>query len=138
MEQLGLGIDMHLPMSNYSKGMKQKVLVAGALLHDPDILLLDEPLSGLDVSTTLVFKDILKQLADMGKLIIYSSHILEVVEKLCTRVIIINKGNIVADDSIYRLTDLMALPSLESIFKELVQEEDTVEVAQNIIAFMRV
>ena len=138
MEQFGLGVDMHLPISNYSKGMRQKVLLAGALLHNPEILLLDEPLSGLDVTTTLVFKDILKQLSAMGKLIIYSSHILEVVEKVCTRVIVINKGTIVADDSIHRLSDLMALPSLESIFRELVQQEDTDEVARNIIAFMRV
>jgi ABC-2 type transport system ATP-binding protein len=137
MEQLGLGVDMHLPISSYSKGMKQKVLIAGALLHNPNILLLDEPLSGLDVTTTLVFKDILKQLAEMGKIIIYSSHILEVVEKLCSRVIIINKGTIVADDSIHRLSDLMALPSLESIFKELVQQGDTGKVAQSIISLMQ-
>jgi ABC-2 type transport system ATP-binding protein len=137
MEQLGLGVDMYIPISSYSKGMKQKVLIAGALLHNPNILLLDEPLSGLDISTTLVIKDILKQLAAMGKIIIYSSHILEVVEKLCSRVIIINKGTIVADDSIHRLSDLMALPSLESIFKELVKQEDTVKVAQNIISYMQ-
>jgi ABC-2 type transport system ATP-binding protein len=137
MEQLGLGVDMYIPISSYSKGMKQKVLIAGALLHNPNILLLDEPLSGLDISTTLVIKDILKQLAAMGKIIIYSSHILEVVEKLCSRVIIINKGTIVADDSIHRLSDLMALPSLESIFKELVQQENTVKVAQNIISYMQ-
>jgi len=137
MTLLGLGVDMHLPMSAYSKGMKQKVMIAAALLHNPDILLLDEPLSGLDVTTTLVFKDILTRLADMGKIIIYSSHILEVVEKICSRVIIINRGKIVADDSVSHLSRLMSLPSLESIFKELVRQEDTVEVARNIIAFMK-
>jgi ABC-2 type transport system ATP-binding protein len=136
MEQLGLGVDMHLPISNYSKGMRQKVLIAAALLHNPDILLLDEPLSGLDVATSLVFKDILAQLARMGKLIIYSSHILEVVEKLCSRVIIINKGTIVADDSVRQLSSLMQLPSLESIFKELVQQEDTEESARKIISII--
>lgn len=137
MEQLGLSVDMHLTISSYSKGMKQKVLIAAALLHDPDVLLLDEPLSGLDVTTTLIFKDILTRLAEMGKIIIYSSHILEVVEKICTRVIIINKGKIVADDSVKQLSSLMALPSLESIFKELVQQEDTVKVAENIISIMQ-
>jgi ABC-2 type transport system ATP-binding protein len=136
MVQLGLSVDMYLPMSSYSKGMKQKILIAATLLHNPDILLLDEPLAGLDISTTLIFKDILKRLAEMGKIIIYSSHILEVVEKICTRVIIINKGKIVADDSVSHLQHLMALPSLESIFKELVQHEDTVEVARNIISYM--
>jgi ABC-2 type transport system ATP-binding protein len=137
MEQLGLAVDMHLPISTYSKGMKQKVLIAAALLHNPDILLLDEPLSGLDISTTLVFKDILTRLAEMGKIIIYSSHILEVVEKICSRVIIINRGKIVADDSVSNLSRLMALPSLESIFKELVQQEDTVKVASTIISLMQ-
>jgi ABC-2 type transport system ATP-binding protein len=133
MEQFGIGLDMHLSISSYSKGMKQKVLVASALLHNPDILLLDEPLSGLDITTTMVFKDILKQLAQMGKIVIYSSHILEVVEKICTRVIIINKGTIVANDSVDSLSRLMSLPSLESIFNELVHQEDTLEVADNII-----
>ncbi|MCP5048187.1 MAG: ABC transporter ATP-binding protein [bacterium] len=137
MDLLGLGVDMHLPISAYSKGMKQKVLIAAALLHNPDILLLDEPLSGLDISTTMVFKDIITRLAAMGKIIIYSSHILEVVEKICTRVIIINKGKVVADDSVSHLSHLMSLPSLESIFKELVRQEDTVKVAENIISLMK-
>jgi len=134
MSQFGLSVDMHLPISNYSKGMRQKVLISAALLHNPDILLLDEPLSGLDVTTTLVFKDILIQLAELGKIIIYSSHILEVVERVCKRVIIINKGNIVADDSVQQLQSLMKLPSLESIFKELVHQSNTEESARNIIA----
>ncbi len=137
MEQFGLSVDMHLPISNYSKGMRQKVLIASALLHNPDILLLDEPLVGLDVSTTLVLKDILTQLAKMGKTIVYSSHILEVVEKLCSRVIIINKGTIVADDSVQKLSALMQLPSLESIFKELVQQEDTEKSAKKIISIIQ-
>ncbi len=137
MGQLGLSVDMHLPISTYSKGMKQKVLIAAALLHDPDILLLDEPLSGLDVTTTMVFKDVLNRLAEMGKMIIYSSHILEVVEKICHRIIVITKGTIVADDSVENLSSLMALPSLESIFKQLVQQEDTGIVADSIISFMR-
>jgi ABC-2 type transport system ATP-binding protein len=137
MEQFGLSVDMHLPISNYSRGMRQKVLISAALLHNPDILLLDEPLSGLDVATTLVFKDILGQLAAMGKIILYSSHILEVVEKLCHRVIIINKGTIVADDSMQQLSSLMKLPSLESIFKELVQQKDTEKSAKEIISIIQ-
>jgi len=97
---------------------------------------LDEPLSGLDVTTTMVFKDILTRLAMMGKMTIYSSHILEVVEKICDRVIIIDKGTIVADDSVANLSRLMELPSLESIFKELVHQEKTGEKAEQIISFM--
>lgn len=136
MEQFGLSLDMHLPISSYSKGMTQKILISAALLHNPDILLLDEPLSGLDVTTTMVFKDILTRLAMMGKMIIYSSHILEVVEKICDRVIIIDKGIIVADDSVASLSRLMELPSLESIFKGLVQQERTEEKAEQIISIM--
>ena len=137
MEQFSLSLDMHLPISSYSKGMTQKILISAALLHNPEILLFDEPLSGLDVATTLVFKDILTHLARMGKIILYSSHILDVVEKICDRVIIINKGVIAADDSIENLSRLMELPSLESIFKELVQQEETEKRAENIISIMQ-
>lgn len=138
MEQLGLSLEMYLPISSYSRGMKQKVLIASALLHNPDILLLDEPLTGLDVTTTLVFKDILNRLSRMGKIILFSSHILEVVERLCSRVIIIDKGKILADDSVENLSRLMKLPSLESIFKKLVQQEEMEKRAANIITLMEV
>lgn len=133
MEQFGLSVEMNMSIASYSKGMRQKVLVAATLLHNPDILLLDEPLTGMDVFTMQVFKDLLNHLAQMGKMVIYSSHILEVVEKVCTRVIILNKGKILADDSVHRLERLMALPSLELIFTELVQQQDTVKVAENIL-----
>lgn len=137
MEQLGLSIDMYLPISNYSKGMRQKILIVASLLHNPDILLLDEPLSGLDISTMLIFKDILSQFSKQGKIIIYSSHILEVVEKLCDRVIIIDKGNIIADNSVTQLKELMQLPSLESIFKRLVHYENLQQTAENIISAIK-
>ncbi len=137
MEQLGLSIDMHLPISNYSKGMRQKILIVASLLHNPDILLLDEPLSGLDISTMLIFKDILSQFSKQGKIIIYSSHILEVVEKLCDRVIIIDKGIILADNSVTQLKDLMQLPSLESIFKRLIHYENLQQTAENIISAIK-
>jgi len=137
MEQLGLSIDMHLPISNYSNGMRQKILIVASLIHNPDILLLDEPLSGLDISTMLIFKDILSQFSKQGKIIIYSSHILEVVEKLCDRVIIIDKGNILADNSVTQLKELMQLPSLESIFKRLVHYENLQQTAENIISAIK-
>lgn len=133
LEGFGLSVEMNMSIASYSKGMRQKVMVASCLLHNPDILLLDEPLTGMDVFTMLVFKDTLKHLAQMGKMVIYSSHILEVVEKVCTRVIILNKGKILADDSVAGLTHLMALPSLESIFTELVHQPDTSKVAEHII-----
>jgi len=134
MEQLGLSIDMNLPMENYSKGMRQKVLVSAAILHDPDILLLDEPLSGLDVSTVLIFKEILRAFAAQGKVIIFSSHLIDVVERLCDRVIILDRGTILADDSVLRLRELTSQPSLESVFKELVQTGDLEQRARDIVA----
>jgi len=130
----GLETEMHQNIVSFSKGMIQKVLIASALLHDPDILLLDEPLSGLDVTTGLIIKNLLEKLAEEGKTIIYSSHVLEVVEKLCSRVIIIHKGKIVADDSVDNLRDLMKLPSLEKIFNQLVVKEDTEKIARDIIS----
>jgi ABC-2 type transport system ATP-binding protein len=116
--------------------MVQKVLISSALLHNPEILLLDEPLSGLDVTTGLVIKDLLQKLAQDGKIIIYSSHILEVVEKICSRVIIIHKGKIVADDSVSNLQGLMKLPSLEEIFGQLVVQEDTEATAKELVDVM--
>ncbi len=133
----GLEDDMHTAISAYSKGMRQKILLSAALLHNPDILLLDEPLSGLDVTTSLVIRDLVKRLADEKKIIVYSSHVLEVTEKICSRVIIIHKGNIVADDSVANLRSLMQLPSLVEIFSQLVVQEDTDAVAGQIIEVMK-
>ena len=127
----------HSPLSSYSKGMRQKILISAALLHNPDILVFDEPESGLDVASALVFRNLVKSLAQEGKTILYSSHILEVVEKVCSRVIILHKGNIVANDSVERLRDLMKLPSLEDIFSQLVLREDPEKIAREIVEVMK-
>ena len=129
--------DMHGPIASFSKGMRQKVLIAAALLHDPDILLLDEPLSGLDVTTGLVVRDLIRRLAAENKIIVYSSHVLEVTEKICTKVIILYKGGIVANDSVENLRQLMHLPSLSEIFSELVLNEDTDAVAARLVEAMK-
>ncbi len=134
---LGLFSDMDMSMSSYSKGMVQKVLIASALLHNPDILLLDEPMSGLDVSTVLVIKDLLALFSREGKIIMYSSHVLEVVEKICSRVIIIDRGSLAADGSVENLRHLMNLPSLEEIFSRLVVNVDTEKTARNIAAVIK-
>jgi ABC-2 type transport system ATP-binding protein len=134
---LGLAEDMHGPISAFSKGMRQKVLIAAALLHDPDLLLLDEPLSGLDVTTGLVVRDLIRRLAAENKIIVYSSHVLEVTEKVCGRVIILHQGRIVADDSVENLRALMNLPSLAAIFSQLVLKEDTDEVASRLVEAMK-
>jgi ABC-2 type transport system ATP-binding protein len=124
------------PISSYSKGMKQKVLISGALLHDPDLLIFDEPLSGLDITTALVFRNLITALAARGRTILYSSHVLEVVEKICSTVIILHKGKVAAYDSVDRLRDLMQMPSLESIFSQLVVQEDTEATAARIVEVM--
>lgn len=129
--------DKHAAIASYSKGMRQKVLISAALLHDPDILLLDEPLSGLDVTTALVIHDLIRRLAAEKKIIIYSSHVLEVTEKICTKVIILHKGEIVANDSVENLRHLMHLPSLADIFSQLVLHEDTDAVAGRLVKAMK-
>jgi ABC-2 type transport system ATP-binding protein len=124
-------------LHSYSKGMRQKILLSAALLHDPELLILDEPFSGLDVSAAQVFKALLRALAAEGKMILYSSHVLEVVEKVCSQVLILRKGKVVAHDSVSRLRDLMALPSLEDVFTQLAMQQDADEVASSIIDAMK-
>ncbi len=125
------------PISTYSKGMRQRVLIAAALLHDPKLLIFDEPLSGLDVISARLFKDLLEMLAAQGKAILYISHVLEVVEQICNRVIVIAKGRIVADARPADLANLMSLPNLESVFAQLVQQQDTHALAQKIVEVMQ-
>jgi ABC-2 type transport system ATP-binding protein len=125
------------PISTYSKGMRQRVLIAAALLHDPKLLIFDEPLSGLDVVSSRLFKDLLELLAAEGKAILYISHVLEVVEQVCNRVIVIAKGKILADARPSELTTLMSLPNLESVFAQLVQQQDTRTIAQEMVEVMQ-
>jgi ABC-2 type transport system ATP-binding protein len=132
LELLSLTDARWVPISAYSKGMKQRVLIAAALLHDPDLLVFDEAQSGLDISSSLLFRHLLRALAARGKAILYISHILELVEKVCDRVVIIYRGRIVADDSVERLRDLMHLPNLEEIFNQLVQHDNMETRARDI------
>jgi ABC-2 type transport system ATP-binding protein len=124
--------DRHAPLSSYSKGMRQKALLSAALLHNPDLLLLDEPFSGLDIGTTLVMRSLIQELAARGKVVLFSSHELEIVERVCARVVILHKGRVAADDSIERLRELMSLPNLERIFAQLAVEQDTDAVSREI------
>jgi|SRR5665213_965594 len=125
------------PISTYSKGMRQRVLIAAALLHDPKLLIFDEPLSGLDVISSRLFKDLLELLAAEGKAILYISHVLEVVEQICRRVIVIAKGKILADAPPSELTTLMSLPNLESVFAQLVAQQETRSVAREMVEVMQ-
>lgn len=137
LELFSLHAHRHAAISAYSKGMKQRVLIAAALLHNPELLILDEPLSGIDVTSALLFKHLLSQLAREGKAILYISHVLEVVEKVCARVIIIYRGKLMADDSVDRLRDLMHLPSLEEIFSQMTEHRDLESVARDIVSVMQ-
>lgn len=107
-----------------SKGMRQKTLIASALLPDPDVLLLDEPLSGLDVNAALTFRRLLEGLASRGKTIVFCSHILDLVERLCSRVILLNEGRIVADEATAELIARSTQPTLEGVFQSLTRRDD--------------
>lgn len=128
----GLHSDRHVAISAYSKGMRQKVLLAAALLHNPDVILLDEPFSGLDVSSSLVLRSLIQELAGRGKVILFSSHELETVERICSHIVILHRGRIVADDTIENLRTLMSLSSLEAIFSQLAVEQDAATISRQI------
>jgi len=127
---LALYDDRYASISGYSKGMRQKVLIAAAVLHNPDLLLLDEPFSGLDVASAMVLRSLIQELARRGKVVLFSSHELDTVERVSSRVVILHKGKLVADDSIERLRSLMELPTLEAIFSQLAVEQDTEAMAR--------
>ena len=125
--------DRHVPLSSYSKGMRQKILLSAALLHNPDLILLDEPFSGLDVTSALVMRNLIQELAARGKVVLFSSHELETVERVCAHVVILHRARVVADDSIEHLRALMSLPTLEEIFSQLAVEQDTAALSREIV-----
>jgi ABC-2 type transport system ATP-binding protein len=137
LELLSLHPHRHGSISTYSKGMKQRVLIASALLHNPDVLILDEPLSGMDVTSAQLFRYLLDELAREGKTILYISHVLEVVEKVCARVIVLHRGRLMANDSVEQLRSLMNLPSLVDIFSELTEERDLKAAARDIVTVLQ-
>jgi len=130
----GLEKSLDQRLSSYSKGMKQKVLISSALIHNPEIVFLDEPLSGLDANTMLVFKELIRELAAQGKTIFYCSHILDVVERVCLRVIIIDRGKIVADAPVSELKQSTKQGSLEDVFKKLTDSTEVNEIAKSFSA----
>src|SRR5262245_54066504 len=132
LELFGLSQAANQDLGSYSKGMKQKVMLIAALLHDPDVLILDEPDSGLDVTNTLVLRQLLTALARRGKAVLYSSHVLELVEKACDRVIVIHQGRVVADGTVEALQRLANSGSLEQVFSQLVLRDDPRRIASDI------
>lgn len=126
----------HSRISAYSKGMKQKLLIISSLLHNPDILFFDEPLNGLDANSVMVFKEIMIELAALGKTIFYSSHIMDVVEKISSRIVLINGGRIVADGTFNELQEKCSEGSLEDIFNQLTGFNKHKEIADEFIAVL--
>jgi ABC-2 type transport system ATP-binding protein len=126
----------HTAISTYSKGMRQRILLISALLHNPELIIFDEPLSGLDVTSALIFRRLVSALSHEGKTIFYCSHVLEVVEKVCSHVIILQKGRQLACGTIEDLKHFQQMPSLEAAFAHLVQEVDAAESAQAIVETM--
>ncbi len=137
LELLWLRSSRHSPISSYSKGMKQRVLLAASLLHNPRLLVFDEPLSGLDVVSARLFKDLLQELAAEGKAILYISHVLEVVEQVCDRVIVLSRGRILADAPPAELRSQTNLSSLEHVFAQLVQQQETLSIARAMVDTIR-
>lgn len=129
-----LGAEASQRMSGYSKGMRQKVAIAAALLHDPPVVLLDEPLNGLDANAAFMVKEILRNLAREGKAVLFCSHVLEVVERLCDRVVILDRGQIVADGPMERIK---ATAGLEDFFRRLTSNEDLTAVAEGFLRSLR-
>ena len=137
LQLLGIYDDRYQTLASYSKGMRQKILIAAAVLHDPRIVVLDEPFSGLDVSAARVLKAFVRELADAGKMVVFSSHVLEVVEQVCSRVVILKEGHVVGHDSVANLRATLQLSSLDAVFAALVNEEDVQERSRGLVAAMR-
>jgi ABC-2 type transport system ATP-binding protein len=132
LELFGLTSDRYTPLASFSKGMRQKVLISAALIHDPRIVLLDEPNSGLDVASTLILRTLVRSLAERGRIVIYSSHVLDAVEKICQRVLILHKSQVVAHDSVSRLRELAQAASLEEVFSTLAVDQNVEQIGRDL------
>lgn len=137
MAQFDLVKMYHNRLSSYSKGMKQKALIISSLLHNPDLLFLDEPINGLDANSVMVVKEILAQLAAQGKTILYSSHIMDVVEKISDRIVLLNDGRIVADGTFADLKEQSKEGSLEGIFNQLTGFNEHEEIAREFVSIVQ-
>jgi ABC-2 type transport system ATP-binding protein len=133
LQLFSLHASRHASMSTYSKGMRQRILLIAAIMGNPDIFIFDEPLSGLDVTSALIFKNLVQALGQSGKMVFYCSHVLEVVEKVCTDVLILRKGVVIAQDSVANIGKILG-QSLENTFLHLVDDVDTLSVAREIVS----
>ena len=137
MELFNVGEAYHSRISSYSKGMRQKLLIISSLLHNPDLLILDEPITGLDANSVMIFKEILAQLAAQGKTIFYSSHLMDVVEKISSRIILLNDGEIAADGTFAQLQSENAVGTLEGIFNQLTGFDNYKEIGEQFVSVVQ-
>jgi ABC-2 type transport system ATP-binding protein len=119
-----------------SKGMRQRVLLIAALMDNPEILILDEPLSGLDATTALVLKNLVKELGRQGRAVFYCSHVLEVVEQVCSHLLVLRKGDVIATGETAAIQSGIGHSSLEATFMQLVEDSDPVVAARDVIGAM--
>ena len=133
LERFDLAGSVDLRLGEFSKGMKQKVLIASALLHRPEVIFLDEPLTGLDANAALVVKELIRSLAAQGRTIFFCSHVLEVVERICGRIVIINGGEVVADGTPASIAARTGTTSLEGAFIALTGQRDAADVTQDLL-----
>jgi len=134
LDLLALSAYKHVQMSAYSKGMRQRILLIAALMDNPDVLVLDEPLSGLDVTSAMVVKNLIQILRTRGKFIFYCSHVLEVVEKVCTQLIVIRKGHMIACGSTDEVRRQIGQSTLEEAFVQLVEDKDASQIVSVMVA----
>lgn len=123
----------HTAIATYSKGMRQRILLISALLHNPDLIIFDEPLSGLDVTSAMIFRELVSGLSREGKTIFYCSHVLDAVERVCSHVTILQNGKQLAYGAVEELKRFQALPSLEAAFSQLVHDGDAKQSAETIV-----
>jgi ABC-2 type transport system ATP-binding protein len=133
LELFSLWPHRHVTLGSYSKGMRQRILLIAALMDNPDLLILDEPLSGLDVTSTLIIKNLIQALSVRGKSVFYCSHILEVVEKVCSHLIVLRKGQVIAHGATSKVRESIGKSSLEGVFLQLVEEKDVTKTANEIV-----
>ena len=122
-------------MAAYSKGMRQRVLFAAALMHNPDLLVLDEPFSGLDVTASLLFRTLLRMYAAGNRMVLFSTHRFDMVEKLCSRVVILSKGRVAAEHDMEEFRSQQSR-SLEDVFVKTTGQDDFTPVARQILDLM--
>jgi ABC-2 type transport system ATP-binding protein len=126
----------HSSMASYSKGMRQRILLIAALMDNPEVIVLDEPLSGLDVTSALVLKNLIRTLGEQGRAIFYCSHVLEVVEQVCSHLLILRKGNVIACDTTAAIQNNIEHSTLERTFMHLVEDVDAEKITRELVSAM--